>query len=81
MYYLRHTLLRLPLPGHFSQNVYYYRILVIKKNIHSNLIKFKIYSKLFKIYPKLFCMKHIKKKVRLKWYYDKKNQFLFSFRF
>ena len=51
----------------FSHNVNYYGILVIKKTYlqASYLIKFKIHSKLFKIYPKLFRMKHIIKKCPL----------------
>ena len=37
-----------------------------KKLIYSNLIKFKIYSKSFKIYPKLLRIEHIMKKCSLK---------------
>ena len=63
-----HTLLRLPSTGLFSHNVNYYIILVINKRklIYSSLMKFKIHSELFKIYSKLFCMKHIIKKCLLK---------------
>ena len=61
-------LLRLPSTGLFSQSDNYYIILVIKKRklICSSLIKFKMHSKLFKIYSKLFRMKHIIKKCPLK---------------
>ena len=66
--YIHAYFIETPSTGLLSHNVNYYIILVIKKRklIYSSLMNFKIHSKLFKKYSKLFRMRHIIKKCPLK---------------